>query len=351
MANCPDHPRALVTGGLGRACPFCKGSLLSQAELEGAVHEASTVLEVESRSDALPFKKRRSCPDCAQVMAPWRIGRLEAWVEKCPSCELLWVEAGDLASLKLVTKSVARADAWASMDVKERAEIAQGLADAPKPVVQATLGQTAQALVGVPVLTGLEGAQSSIATWLSVLVLAVGFAASLAAPESFGFEALSYRGDRDSLLGVVPAVFAHDGWAHILGNLFFAWLFGDAVERKSPHWLVPAMIFGGGALTVLIDAFFAAPTLFIGGASGGVFGLMGLTFVLQRQGKWMIPLPGFISAQLPLPFVMVLYVGFDVWLASIGDGGVAWIAHGAGFLIGVLTALLVREPAPPAPSH
>lgn len=344
MANCPDHSRALVTGELGRACPFCRGSLMPLAELEAAVPDASSVIEVESRPEALPFKKRRACPDCAQVMAPWRIGRLEAWVEKCPSCELLWVEAADLASLKLVTKTVARQDAWASMDPKARTEIAQGLADVPKPMVQATMGQTAQALVGVPVLTGLEGAQSSIATWLSVLLLVIGFVASLIAPESCGFEALSYRSDRDSVLGVVPAVFAHDGWGHILGNLFFAWLFGDAVERKSPHWLVPAMLFGGGALTLLVDSFFAAPTVFIGGASGGVFGLMGLTFVLQRRGKWMVPLPGFISAQLPLPFVMAIYVGFDLWLSSMGASGIAWVAHGAGFVLGTAVALLLRDP-------
>jgi membrane associated rhomboid family serine protease len=40
---------------------------------------------------------------------------------------------------------------------------------------------------------------------------------------------------------------------------------------------------------------------------------------------------------------MALYVGFDVWLASMGDGDIAWIAHGAGFALGVLVALLVRE--------
>lgn len=350
MANCPDHARELTTAPLGRACPFCRGVLVSLPDLEAAVPETTTVIEVESRLDALPFKKRRACPDCAVTMTPWRIGRLEAWVEKCPSCELLWVEASDLASLKLVTKTIARQDAWASMDTKSRTEIAQGLADVPKPMAQATAGQTVQALVGVPVLTGLEGAQRSIATYVSVLVLTLAFVASLVWPETFGFEPLGYRADRDSLLGVIPAVLAHDGFGHILGNLFFAFLFGDAVERKSPHWLVPAMLFGGGALTLLVDSFFADPRVLIGGASGGVFGLMGLTLVLQRRGRWMVPLPGFVSAQLPLPFVMTLYVGFDIWVASIGDSGVAWIAHGAGFVLGLVIASFIRDPARAAPA-
>ena len=350
MANCPDHARELTTAPLGRACPFCRGVLVSLPELETTVPETATVIEVESRLDALPYKKRRACPDCAVTMTPLRIGRLEAWVEKCPSCELLWVEASDLASLRLVTKTIARQDAWASMDTKARTEIAQGLADVPKPIAQPTAGQTVQALVGVPVLTGLEGAQRSIATYLSVLILVLVFVVSLVWPETFGFEALAYRADRDSLLGVVPAVLAHDGVGHILGNLFFAFLFGDAVERKSPHWLVPAMLFGGGALTLLIDSFFTDARVLIGGASGGVFGLMGLTLVFQRRGKWVVPLPGFMSAQLPLPFVMTLYVGFDLWVASLGDSGIAWVAHGAGFALGLLSASLIRDPAKAAPA-
>lgn len=342
MANCPDHARALVDGALGRACPFCRGCLMSAAQLEGAVPGTSTVIEPEARADTLPSRNPRACPDCAQRMAPWRIGRLEAWVERCPSCEQLWVDAADLASLRLVTKSIARQDAWASMDDAARGEIARGLADVPRPEAQPTLGQTAQALVGVPVLSGLEGAQPSIATWLSVLALAAGFGAGLLAPASLGFEALAYRGDRGAVIGVVPAVFAHEGWLHLLGNLLFAWLFGDAVERKSPHWLVPAMLFGGGALALLIDSAFADPSTLIGGASGGVFGLMGLTVVLQRRGKWLVPLPGLLRAQLPLPFVMVIYVAFDLWLASMGAGDVAWIAHGTGFGLGLLVAVVMR---------
>jgi membrane associated rhomboid family serine protease/Zn-finger nucleic acid-binding protein len=343
MPNCPDHARVLVASEFGRTCPFCRGALTTEAEIESKVPGAAEVSAPETRTDALPFKKLRACPDCAAVMVPWRIGRLEAWLDRCPSCDAMWVEPGDLASLKLVTKSTARADAWASMDPKARAELAQDLADVPRAPEQATIGQTAQALVGVPVLSGLEGAQSSFATGISLLLLTIGFIAGLAAPASFGFEALAYRAERDSILGVIPAVFAHDGWFHGLGNLFFASLFGDAVERKSPHWLVPAMLFGGGAVTLMIDSLFEAPTSFIGGASGGVFGLMGLTLVLQRRGRWLVPLAGFRSAPLPLPFVMVLYVGFDVWLASMGASGIAWGAHGAGFLLGVLAAFLVRD--------
>ncbi|MBL8917477.1 MAG: rhomboid family intramembrane serine protease [Myxococcaceae bacterium] len=339
MATCPDHPRELAAATPGRACPFCRGVLLTTEELEHERPGAGAVLEVEGRDDALPFKKPRRCPDCGGPMTPLRIGRLEAWVEKCAACELLWVERGDLTSLALVTKTIQRQDAWASMDSATRAEAAKELADVPERAPQPTLGQTAQALVGLPVLGQLEGAQPSVATWVSLGVLVAVFAGGLAAPDVLGFEALAWRRDRDSLMGLFPAVLAHDGWAHVIGNLVFAWLFGDAVERKSPHWLMPAMLFGGGALSLLIDSFFTPATVLIGGASGGVFGLMGLTLVLQRRGRWMIPLAGLRTAFLPLPFVMVLYVALDVWVASSADSGIAWIAHAAGFGLGALAGV------------
>lgn len=346
MATCPDHPRELVAAPAGRTCPFCRGLLLAPAELERTRPGAANVLEVETRATALPFKKPRRCPDCAQQMTPLRIGRLEAWVEKCPACEALWVEAGDLASLTLVTKSVERQDAWAAMDATERSEAAKALADVPTEGPQPTLGETAKAMVGLPVLSRLEGAQRAVATWSSLVVIALVFAAGLVMPEALGFEALAYRGDRDPLVSVLWAVLAHDGPGHVAGNLLFVWLFGDAVERKSPHWLVPAMLFGGGALSLSIDALFTPGSVLIGGASGGVFGLMGLTLVLQRRGRWMVPLPGFSVAPLPLPFVMILYTAFDVWVASAGDSGIAWIAHGAGFVLGVVAALVLERLQP-----
>lgn len=351
MASCPDHPRELVVGAMGRTCPHCKGTLTTLSDLEATVPHAASVLEPETRTESIPFKKRRSCPDCAQTMVPLRIGRLEGWVERCPSCELLWVESGDLTSLRLVTKAVARQEAWQSIDAGTRAEMAKDLAEhaAPKtelPVQELSVGQTAQAIVGVPILQSLEGAQRPIGTVLSLLLLTALFVFGLVDRPTFGFDALGYRPAVDGWWKAFVAVVAHDGWVHVLGNLGFGLVFGDAVERKSPRWVMPVMLFVGGAASLLIDGWTSAPETIIGGASGGVFGLMGLTAVLQRKGRWLVPFLGFSAIRLPLPFVMLVYAALDVWIASELGSGVAWIAHASGFVGGLLLGVVLNAMTP-----
>lgn len=295
-------------------------------------------------------------------MTPLRIARLEAWLERCPGCERLWVEVSDLRSLKMVAAAQARQAAWATLDEGERRELAAGVAEAVAPprseLLEAlTPGELVKAALGVPILTGLQGAQRSVLTWASLALLALAFVGGLAAPGALGFDALGYRPDRDGPLQAVLATFAHDGWLHLGGNLLFAWLFGDAVERRAPHAVVPAALFGMGAAALLIDGALGAGRETLGGASGGVFALMGLCAVLQRRGRWLVPLAFlFVSAffrlsgaraavalRVPLPVAMAAFVVVDVARAA-GDGtGVAWVAHGVGFALGVLAGLALER--------
>lgn len=314
---------------------------MTGGELETKIRGASGVLELETRQDAIPFKKPRSCPDCAQVMAPMRIGRLEAWVERCPTCEGLWVEASDLSSIELVTRSIGRQEAWQSLDDGTRKEIARDLAEheAPKDegalVQELSAGEVAQLVVGVPVLQSLEGAQRPIGTLLSLFVIALIFVGGLTAPELLGFDALGYQPGDDGLWKAFVAVFAHDGWIHALGNLAFGLVFGDAVERKSQRWVVPTALFGIGGLSLLIDGATSHPEAIIGGASGGVFALMGLATVLQRRARWIVPLLHFAALRLPLPFVMIVYALIDGWIGSQTSSGIAWLAHASGLVAGI----------------
>ncbi len=343
----------MTDGPLGLTCPFCRGVLQTSAQLERAVPHALQALTPEARLDALPFKKPRSCPRCQQVMAPLRIGAREAWLDHCAACDLWWVEAADAVSLKAVVSAAARQDAWASMAVDERAQLARDLADAEKPQTIApmqefSLAQAAQALVGVPVMASLEGAQRPLLTVASAAALLIAFLGSKVDPEAFGFGALAYLGRRDSVLGVFPAVLAHDGVGHLMGNLIFLFVFGDAVERKTPHLLVPATIFGLGALAIGVDALVSGPQTLVGGASGGVFGLMGLTLVLQRKGRWMLPLFGLVrrsvsALRVPLPVAMIVYAAWDVLRASATGSGIAWVAHAFGFALGVVIALVLER--------
>ncbi|MDX2015415.1 MAG: rhomboid family intramembrane serine protease [Myxococcaceae bacterium] len=363
MSRCPDHARELAPDPSGLQCPLCRGTLMTHAQLVDAAGAVDEVLEVEARADAIAYKKPRACPDCATAMTPLRIARLEAWVERCPSCERHWVEVSDLRSLKMVSRSQARREAWATLDETERKELAAGVAEAVAPpksefVEELTMGEAVRAAFGVPVLSELRGAQPAVATWASLALLALVFIGGLAAPETLGFDALGYVPGKDSAFQAVLATFAHDGWLHLGGNLLFAWLFGDAVERRAPHALVPAALFGMGAMALVIDGAMDDAHLTIGGASGGVYALMGLCAVLQRKGKWLVPLLSFIGAapffklrggsalmalRVPLPFAMAVYAFIDVLRASESGSGIAWVAHAAGFALGLVGGIVLER--------
>lgn len=361
MTRCPDHPRELVETSEGRQCPHCKGLLSTTSQVVDIAGPVDELLEPETRLDSIPFKKPRACPECATTMTPLRIARLEAWIEKCPACELHWVEASDLRSLRMVKTSIARKDAWSTIDPSERRELAVGLAEAQAPtselVERLSMGDAVRAAFGIPVLSGLIGAQRPVLTWVSIAALALGFLGGLLAPDTLGVDALGYLPSRDTAFKAIAATFAHDGWLHLGGNLLFAWLFGDAVERRVPHLVIPGALVGMGAMALVIDGATDGGTTVIVGASGGVYALMGLCAVLQRKGKWLVPIfsilgatgflrqtsGGLLALRVPLPFAMGAYALIDVLQGADAGSGVAWVAHAAGFLLGLLGGLVLER--------
>ncbi len=148
------------------------------------------------------------------------------------------------------------------------------------------------------------------------------------------------------------SMFMHAGWAHILGNMLFLFVFGLHVERSMGgiRYLAFYLICGLGAsaLEIATAAGSNAPGL---GASGAISGVLAAYLVLYPTShvRTLIPL-GFVfwTARVPawvfigLWFVMQLIYG----LASISDvnaGGVAYSAHIGGFLTGLLLVRLLAQ--------
>src|SRR3954469_1252750 len=131
MSRCLDHPRDLVPGADGAAtCQFCGASWMMPAEVEAIAAGALDLLAVETRETSAAFAKTRECPDCGALLTPMRIGKLDAWVERCAACERYWVERTDRRSLEAVAKSTARQRAFEALSPTERKEMAGSLAEA-----------------------------------------------------------------------------------------------------------------------------------------------------------------------------------------------------------------------------
>ena len=147
---------------------------------------------------------------------------------------------------------------------------------------------------------------------------------------------------------LITALFLHADWAHLLGNLVFLLIFGLPAERAMGPWRFLVLFLLGGAFSNLAAALsIGAPDRVIIGASGAVSAVIGAYLALFPHAKLGVVLPlglflEFVKA--PASLLIGIWALLQVIFAYIGPafGAVAWSAHIAGFLFGVVFALFVR---------
>jgi membrane associated rhomboid family serine protease len=142
---------------------------------------------------------------------------------------------------------------------------------------------------------------------------------------------------------VLTSMFLHGGLVHVLGNMWFLWLFGDNLEDRMGSVRFLTFYLFTGVVAALAQAF-AMPRSLIPmiGASGAVAGVLGgyvLTFPQAR-----------VTALLPIPFLWPVFklpawVFLGLWFVGqffIRSGsGIAWMAHVGGFLGGIALVRLL----------
>lgn len=150
----------------------------------------------------------------------------------------------------------------------------------------------------------------------------------------------------------ITSMFLHAGWLHIIGNMWFLWLFGGNVEDRLGH--VPYLGFYfvcGLAAGVLQTAFSLGSTIPSLGASGAIAGVLGAYIILFPSSKILTLVTLFFwwfFARLPAVLFIGLWflVQFFSGVSSLGSaaqGGVAWWAHVGGFLMGILLVVGLRR--------
>jgi len=147
------------------------------------------------------------------------------------------------------------------------------------------------------------------------------------------------------------SMFLHGGWMHLLGNMWFLWLFGNNIEdaMTRPRFVVFYLTCGlaAAAMQVWSNPASAVPMI---GASGAISGVMGAYLVLFPRVKVYTILPlGFFATTFALPaWAMLIYWALLQLLGGLGaaEGGVAFWAHVGGFLAGILLVkLFARGPS------
>ena len=146
---------------------------------------------------------------------------------------------------------------------------------------------------------------------------------------------------------LVTSMFLHGGWLHLIGNMWFFWVFGSHVEDAigSAKFLIFYLLSGIASAVVQFLTSFGSPIPTIG-ASGAIAGIMGAFLVLYPRVRvvTLVFIIVFITT-LELPAALMLIYWFAIQVlsgvssfASISQssGGVAWFAHVGGFLFGLL---------------
>jgi membrane associated rhomboid family serine protease len=160
------------------------------------------------------------------------------------------------------------------------------------------------------------------------------------------------RGPSPIFLTLLSSMFMHAGWAHIGGNMLFLWIFGDNVEHRvgPARFLVFYLVAGviASLAQILVDPSSPVPTLGASGAISGVLGAYLVLYPVNRVTVWAwfiftVPALVVIGIWIVLQFVN----GFGAFAVSQEtSGGVAYLAHIGGFVVGVVAGLFVRATIP-----
>jgi membrane associated rhomboid family serine protease len=151
---------------------------------------------------------------------------------------------------------------------------------------------------------------------------------------------------------VISSMFLHGSWMHLLGNMWFLWLFGNNIEDSMTHgrFLTFYLLCGLAAALAQVAANPSSIVPMVG-ASGAISGVMGAYLVLYPRVRvfTLVPL-GFFLTTIALPaWAMLLYWAFIQFVSGVStsvmgsEGGVAFWAHLGGFLAGVILVLVFRR--------
>jgi membrane associated rhomboid family serine protease len=154
------------------------------------------------------------------------------------------------------------------------------------------------------------------------------------------------------LFTVLTSMFMHGSWLHIIGNMWFLWIFGDNVEDAMGP-VKYAIFYLACGVTAALAQIFSAPgsTAPMVGASGAIAGVLGAYALLYPRARvrclWILII--FVTF-IEIPAWLLL----GVWFFSqflIPGPGVAWMAHVGGFLAGLALVYLFARRQRPKPQR
>ena len=145
------------------------------------------------------------------------------------------------------------------------------------------------------------------------------------------------------------SMFLHGGWMHLIGNMWFLWLFGDNVEEALGRFRYLLFYFVAGTIAALAQCFSMPSSLApMIGASGAIAGVLGGYVMLYPRARVVtfVAIP-FLWNFVDIPAWIFLGIWFLSQFLIDAGSGVAWMAHVGGFLAGIGLIRLLAHPRKP----
>jgi membrane associated rhomboid family serine protease len=159
--------------------------------------------------------------------------------------------------------------------------------------------------------------------------------------------------DRFAPVTFVSSMFLHGGWLHLIGNMWFLWVFGSHIEDAvgAPKFLLFYLLSGVASAAVQFAVMLGNPTPTIG-ASGAIAGVMGAFLILYPRVRVVTLVFIFIfitTIDIPAAFMLLYWFLIQLlsgigYLSSVTQAqSIAWFAHVGGFLAGILLVRWFRQ--------
>ncbi|MBL9021041.1 MAG: rhomboid family intramembrane serine protease [Myxococcales bacterium] len=326
-------------------CYRCGGSFLELGKAGKAVGEHADPSKWRVEAFARP-------PAYGHLFCPFGHGRMVSYhmhsegkhveIDACPACHGLWLDAREAGLLAAITTEVHHEHAR------------PGSSKGKIGVAAVYLLQLATML---PVEAYNPVKRKPHFIHATVVLLAVIFGIEMVLMGSgaidpfiktFGLVPADVA--RGNAISILTHAFLHGSTPHLLGNLYFLWIFGDNVEDLLGTWraLVLYVVSGisGGLLYLVFESGSRTPLV---GASGAIAGLMGAYLVLFPKVRlWVVIF--FAQFKIRALWYMFIWLGLQVLIMLDPKSNVSWHAHLGGFAAGVGLAFALRrsEPVPGA---
>jgi membrane associated rhomboid family serine protease len=369
--RCPvdgnDLERVAFQGIEVDLCKKCGGIWFDQGELDDVMREAMAQPQSVARLDpqaGAPIKqtphREPTCPRCQKAMVPEIFGRVSnIELDRCPQCSGQWADGGELSALVEYLHDPGESQRMQKLgeaiaDTVKKRQALKDLTELGRHSRQRVLmGSLFLPKIILPLGTSVSVARFPLVTVCLVLINILIYVLQATAADmqsgflTFGLVPANIT-EGKGIWGMFTHMFLHGGVLHLLGNMFFLWIFARAIEDTFGRWkfLGSYLLLGliAGLIFFLFNLDSQIPAV---GASGAISGIMGAFFVLYPYST----IPTFVIQtvlHIPTWLYLGVWIGFQLlafWIAkSVGTCScVALTAHIGGFFAGVILARFFKK--------